>query len=300
MEIVEAHPFHVTRDADSAIQDLEAGDLLESVEEGVWQRRFADVVRVEINEAMPASVLEILVTNLELDRDDIYKITGPLSLVRVRNLVKVDRPDLKYRALRAGAARGLVEGRGGRHLRHHPARRHPVPSSLRLVPAHRRPAAEGGQRSQRAGHQDHAVPRGTQRSGGRRPAGGGGERQAGRRAAGVEGALRRGEQHRLGAQAGRIRRARGLRTDGTEGALQGGADRAQGRRRDPPLRAPLHRQLQQRDRAALHRHRHADLRSRHRRRLQRPVQLPHRLFGEIEVPQAAGRSHHPARALRRD
>jgi polyphosphate kinase len=96
MEIVEAHPFHVTRDADSAIQDLEAGDLMESVEEGVWQRRFADVVRVEINDAMPSSVLEILVTNLELDRDDIYKITGPLSLVRVRNLVKVDRPDLKF------------------------------------------------------------------------------------------------------------------------------------------------------------------------------------------------------------
>src|SRR5271169_1870776 len=53
MEILDAHPFHVTRDADSEIQTLEAGDLLESVEEGVWQRRFADVVRVEINEAMP-------------------------------------------------------------------------------------------------------------------------------------------------------------------------------------------------------------------------------------------------------
>ena len=96
MEIVEAHPFHVTRDADSDIQDLEAGDLMESVEEGVFQRRFADVVRVEINEAMSPSVLEILVTNLELDRDDIYKITGPLSLVRVRGLAKFDRPDLKY------------------------------------------------------------------------------------------------------------------------------------------------------------------------------------------------------------
>jgi polyphosphate kinase len=96
MEIVEAHPFHVTRDADSDIQDLEAGDLMESVEEGVFQRRFADVVRVEINEDMPASVLEILVTNLELDRDDIYKITGPLSLVRVRGLARIDRPDLKY------------------------------------------------------------------------------------------------------------------------------------------------------------------------------------------------------------
>ncbi len=96
MEILQAHPFHVTRDADADIQDLEAGDLMESVEEGVWQRRFADVVRVEINEAMPASVLEILVTNLELDRDDIYKIAGPLALVRVRGLARIDRPDLKF------------------------------------------------------------------------------------------------------------------------------------------------------------------------------------------------------------
>ncbi len=97
MQIVEAHPFHVTRDAESEIQDLEAGDLLESVEEGVWQRRFADVVRVEIDEAMPAQVLDILTENLELDREDIYKISGgPLSLVRVRNLTKIDRPDLKY------------------------------------------------------------------------------------------------------------------------------------------------------------------------------------------------------------
>src|SRR5262249_11574053 len=96
MEIVEAHPFHITRDADWDIQDLEAGDLMESVEEGVFQRRFADVVRVEINEAMPASVLEILVTTLELDRDEIYKISGPLSLVRVRGLARFDRPDLKY------------------------------------------------------------------------------------------------------------------------------------------------------------------------------------------------------------
>jgi polyphosphate kinase len=96
MEILEAHPFHVSRDADSEIQNLEAGDLLESVEEGVWQRRFADVVRVEITDSMPAKVLDILVENLELDRDDIYKLSGPLSLVRVRHLTRMDRPDLKF------------------------------------------------------------------------------------------------------------------------------------------------------------------------------------------------------------
>src|SRR5579862_4526861 len=97
MTIEEAHPFHVTRDADSEIQDLEAGDLLESVEEGVWQRRFADVVRVEVDEGMPAPILEILTKNMELEREDIYKLTGgPLSLVRVRGLTKLERPDLKF------------------------------------------------------------------------------------------------------------------------------------------------------------------------------------------------------------
>ena len=109
MEIVQAHPFHVTRDADSAIQDLEAGDLLESVEEGVWQRRFADVVRVSINEAMPQEVLDILIENLELDRDDIYKINGPLSLVRVRNLCRIDRPDLKFPTLVPSLPAALIK-----------------------------------------------------------------------------------------------------------------------------------------------------------------------------------------------
>ena len=95
MEVLEAHPFHVTRDAETAIQQLEAGDLLESVEEGVWQRRFADVVRLEVNHNMPAEILEILLKNLELEREDVYKINGPLALVRLKNLLSIDRPDLK-------------------------------------------------------------------------------------------------------------------------------------------------------------------------------------------------------------
>lgn len=95
MEILEAHPFHVTRDAETEIQQLEAGDLLESVEEGVWQRRFADVVRLEVNDAMPPEVLDILLKNLELDRGDVYKMKGPLALNRLKHLLSIDRPDLK-------------------------------------------------------------------------------------------------------------------------------------------------------------------------------------------------------------
>ncbi len=95
MKVLEAYPFHVTRDADTAIQELEAGDLLESVEEGVWQRRFADVIRLEVYEAMPPAILKILLENLEVDRDDVYQIRGPLALSRLRHLAAVDRPELK-------------------------------------------------------------------------------------------------------------------------------------------------------------------------------------------------------------
>jgi polyphosphate kinase len=95
MRILEAHPFHVTRDAETVIQELEAGDLLESVEEGVWQRRFADVIRLEVYESMPPSMLKILIENLEVDPDDVYQLKGPLALSRLRYL-SADRPELKY------------------------------------------------------------------------------------------------------------------------------------------------------------------------------------------------------------
>ena len=83
MEIIEAHPFDGIWDADSAIQELEAGDLLESVEEGVWQRRFADVIRLEVNDDMPPAVLEILQKNLEVDPDDVYQVGRPIALSRL-------------------------------------------------------------------------------------------------------------------------------------------------------------------------------------------------------------------------
>ena len=95
MKIIESHSFHVTRDADSAIQELEAGDLMESVEEGIWQRRFADVVRLEVNDSISAKVLEILQKNLEVAPENIYKLGRPLALSRLKYLCAVDRPDLK-------------------------------------------------------------------------------------------------------------------------------------------------------------------------------------------------------------
>ncbi len=95
MEVIEAHPFRVIRDADIDIQELEAMDLLESMEESVRQRRFGTVVKVTVNTAMPAHMREILIDNLEMDRNDLYTADGPLGLSNLMSLYSIDRYDLK-------------------------------------------------------------------------------------------------------------------------------------------------------------------------------------------------------------
>jgi polyphosphate kinase len=97
MQMVEASPFHITRNADLETKDeLDAGDLLEVMEEGVRQRRFGAVVRLQVNTGMSPSMLKILVTNLEIEPECIYKQNGPLSFGRLKHLVALNRPDLKW------------------------------------------------------------------------------------------------------------------------------------------------------------------------------------------------------------
>jgi polyphosphate kinase len=93
--VIEAHPFHVTRNADIAIQELEADDLLEVVAEGVRQRRFGSVVRLVVHDEMPEKILTILKNNLEIHANGIYRVNGPLALNRLMSLYGIDRPELK-------------------------------------------------------------------------------------------------------------------------------------------------------------------------------------------------------------
>ncbi len=95
MDVIEAHPFRVTRNADIAIQELEASDLLEVMEENVQRRRFGVVVKLSVNNNMPKAVLDILVENLDVDRNDIYILDDPLGLSSLMELYKIERFDLK-------------------------------------------------------------------------------------------------------------------------------------------------------------------------------------------------------------
>ena len=95
LQIAASYPFHVTRDAEYAVQVIESDDLLETIEEAVWRRRFRAVVRLQVNRAMPADILEILTSNLEVDPKDVIRVEGPLDLGRLKQLGNLDRPTLK-------------------------------------------------------------------------------------------------------------------------------------------------------------------------------------------------------------
>ncbi len=94
-EIEEVHPFRVIRDADIEIEEDEADDLLQTIEQSIRQRRFGDAVQLAVEEGMPAHVLDLLLRNLKLTADDVYSVRGPLGLSSMMSLMSVDRPDLK-------------------------------------------------------------------------------------------------------------------------------------------------------------------------------------------------------------
>ncbi len=112
MTVVGVHPFRVTRDADMEIQELEAEDLLETMEQSVRQRRFGSITRMTINNDMPEYIREILIENLEIDRNDVYAVDGLLGISDLMALFQIDRHDLKELPFKPKMPPPLLGGNG--------------------------------------------------------------------------------------------------------------------------------------------------------------------------------------------
>lgn len=97
MEILEAYRFRITRDTDLEIQEDEADDLLQLIEENIKQRKFGSVVRLEVEKLMPDYMIDTLIDNLEINRDDLHIIDGNLGLSDVMLIYDLPLPHLKER-----------------------------------------------------------------------------------------------------------------------------------------------------------------------------------------------------------
>ncbi len=90
-----AHAFRVTRNSDLYIDEEEAENLLKKIEEELRNRRRGAAVRLEIEDGVPDAIFTTLCEHLALSHEYVFRLGGPLNLLRLLSLCDIDRPDLK-------------------------------------------------------------------------------------------------------------------------------------------------------------------------------------------------------------
>jgi polyphosphate kinase len=96
MKIIDSYAFRITRNADLELEEEEADDLLTLIAEEVKKRRLGIIVRFEVEDDIPNDIFNLLVNDLSLEKNEIYKINGPLNLGDIMYLNNIDKRNLKY------------------------------------------------------------------------------------------------------------------------------------------------------------------------------------------------------------
>ena len=97
MKIEEIVLFRITRNSDFEKDDEDTEDLMEHVEAGIKERKFAPVVRLEhAIQNKQSWILKYLCEQLEANEDDVYAMPGIVLFTKFDAIYKEERPDLKF------------------------------------------------------------------------------------------------------------------------------------------------------------------------------------------------------------
>jgi hypothetical protein len=247
---------------------------------------------------MPQHLRTMLLEALALGDVDLYEIDGMLGTSDLWSIVNLDRPDLHDAAVHAGDS----EAAGRR--RPTSSRRFAKAICSCTTPTSRSIRSCSSSRPRPADPNVLAIKQTLYRTSGNSPVVAALVEAAenGKQVAALDrtqSALRRREQHPLGAQPRARRRARRLRLPRHEGARQGDPGRAQRARGYPALRSLRHRQLQRQDGQDLYRSLALHVPSRARRRRHASLQPADRLLEGDPLLEALGRADDAALGLRR-
>ncbi len=95
-QVLGSAPFRVTRNSELYINEEDADNLLEEIEEQVSKQSQADAVRLEIAAGAPDQLVWLLQQQFGLDDSLVFRANGPVNLHRVMTLYGlVPRPALK-------------------------------------------------------------------------------------------------------------------------------------------------------------------------------------------------------------
>lgn len=97
MEILDHHAFRLTRNEDMTIEEDETENLIQALEAELLRRRFGPPIRLEVTEDMDDLTLDLLLSELDITAQEVYRLPGPLDLRGLFDLSRIDRPDLHYK-----------------------------------------------------------------------------------------------------------------------------------------------------------------------------------------------------------
>jgi len=96
VEVLDWATFRVTRNAEVRRNEAVAEGLIEAIEGVLRKRRFATVVRLEVEEGMPEPVRELLEEHLEVEEREVFERPPPLDLRDLSRLVESASPGHTY------------------------------------------------------------------------------------------------------------------------------------------------------------------------------------------------------------
>lgn len=110
MEVLSCHQFRVTRNSNLFVDEEEVKNLRISLQGELPQRHFGNAVRLEVTDNCSPQVATYLLQHFELNPDDLYRVDGPVNLVRLMGIPdQVARNDLKFPPFVPGIPASLLK-----------------------------------------------------------------------------------------------------------------------------------------------------------------------------------------------
>ncbi|WP_434516800.1 polyphosphate kinase 1 [Dechloromonas sp. ARDL1] len=111
MTVLGCYQFRATRNSDLFVDEEEVTNLRTKLQGELPQRHFGNAVRLEVANNCSEAMTEFLLAQFELKPVDLYRVNGPVNLVRLMQVPDwVDRPDMKFRPFVPGTPKGLSKG----------------------------------------------------------------------------------------------------------------------------------------------------------------------------------------------
>ena len=96
-DVICAYPYRIMRNADLTIDEDEAEDLLQEIQKQLKKRQWGEIIRLEVEDKIDKKLLHFLKEELQIPKDDIYKINGPLDLTFLMKVYGIEScDDLRY------------------------------------------------------------------------------------------------------------------------------------------------------------------------------------------------------------